>query len=157
ALPRGGEEAFGGELLLQPLERREVVAEPETLDRERAEAELAAALPQLRAAVHVDALAVSELEPQPVELAPRHRDAEAGAVAGVLEREEDALPPLLAPELRHLSFDPHRREPLQPRRDAPVEGGHRVDLPVAVDRGLDPHGRSVVGARRAPQDGPGLR
>ena len=86
------EEALGRELLLQPLERREVVAEPEALDRERAEAEVAARLEELRPPVDVDALAVDEVEPQRVELAARHRDAEAGAVAGILQREEDALP-----------------------------------------------------------------
>ena len=79
-LALGGEEALGRELALQPLERREVVAEPEALERERAQAEVAARLEQLRPPVGVHAVAVDEIESQRVELAARHRDAEAGAV-----------------------------------------------------------------------------
>ena len=50
-----------------------MLADPEALDRERPQPELALLLPQLGAAVDVDALAVRELEPQPVEPAARHR------------------------------------------------------------------------------------
>src|SRR5215210_1887442 len=57
-LALGGEQALASELLLQPLERGEVRTEPEPLDRERAEAEVAALLEQLGTAVDVDALAV---------------------------------------------------------------------------------------------------
>ena len=60
----GGEQALGGELLLQPLERGEVRAEPVALDRERPEVEVAPLLVQLRTAVDVHALAVREPEPQ---------------------------------------------------------------------------------------------
>ena len=49
ALPLGGEQPLVGELPLQPLERREVLAEAEALDRERAQPEVAALLEQLRA------------------------------------------------------------------------------------------------------------
>ena len=48
SLSLGGEEPFLRELLLQALERREVLAEPEALDRKRAEAEVAACLEELR-------------------------------------------------------------------------------------------------------------
>src|SRR5207249_11728163 len=77
------EEALGGELRIQPLEPREMVAEPEALDRQRAQAEVAALLEELRAAVDVHALAVGEVEPQCIEAAARHGHAEAGAVAGI--------------------------------------------------------------------------
>ena len=79
-------------LRLQPLERGEVVAEAEALERERAQPELAARLVQLGPSVGMHAVAVGEIEPQRVELAARHRDAEARAVLRVLEREEDARP-----------------------------------------------------------------
>ena len=65
---------------LQPLERREVLAEPEALDREGAQSEVAAGLEELRAAEDVDALAVREVEPERVELSAGHGHAEAGAV-----------------------------------------------------------------------------
>ena len=73
ALPLGREQPFGRELRLQPLERREVRAEAEALDRERAQAEVAALLEQLGPAEDVHALAVVEVEPQRVELPARHR------------------------------------------------------------------------------------
>ena len=64
ALPLGGEEALGRELRLQPLERDEVRADAEALDRERAQAEVAALLEELGPAEDVHALAVGEVEPQ---------------------------------------------------------------------------------------------
>ena len=64
ALPLGGEEPLGGELRLQPLERGEVRADAEALDRERAHAVVAALLEELGPAEDVDALAVGEVEPQ---------------------------------------------------------------------------------------------
>ena len=72
-LALGGEEPLGGELALQPLERRQVRAEAEALDRERAQPEVAARGEELRPPEDVDALAVGEVEPQRVELAARHR------------------------------------------------------------------------------------
>ena len=104
------EQALGGELRLQPLERREVGAEPVALDREHAQVEVAALLVELRAPVDVDALAVHELEPQPVELPARHLCGEARAALGILEREEHRRPALLAPQLGHLALDPDRRQ-----------------------------------------------
>ena len=74
-----GEQPLGGELRLQPLERGEVGAEPEALDRERPQAEVAPLLPELGPPVDVHALAVPEVEPEPVELPARHRTREAGA------------------------------------------------------------------------------
>ena len=55
-------------------------AEPETLDRQRAQMEVAALLVELGPAVDVHALSVYELEPQRVELAARHLHRETGAV-----------------------------------------------------------------------------
>src|SRR5581483_3006860 len=71
-LPPLVEEALRRQLRLQPLELRQVRAEAVALDRERAEMEVAALLVELRAAVDVHALAVSEPEPQAVELPARH-------------------------------------------------------------------------------------
>jgi hypothetical protein len=133
------EHSFGGELLLQPLERRQVVAEPEALDRERAHAVVALRLEQLGAPEHVRALAVGEVEPQRVEAGARDRHADARAIGRVLEREEDGLPARVAPELRDLSFDPDRGQAAQPVRHAAVERGDRVDLAIAVLKCLDLH------------------
>src|SRR5690242_18696791 len=116
-----------------------MVAEPEALERERAQAELTARLEQLRAAEGVDAVAVGELEPQRVELPACDRDPETGAVLRVLEREEDAGPTVRAPQLGHLALDPDRREPLEPGGDPAVEGSDGVDLAVAVLDRLDLH------------------
>jgi hypothetical protein len=138
-LPARLEQPLRGEPLLQPLECREVVAEPEPLDRERAQAELSLPLPELGPSVDVDALAVLELEPEPVELPARHRDGQAGAVGGILEREEHRLPPRLPPELRHLPLDPDSRQAREPGGDAAVERGDRVDLALAVLDRLDLH------------------
>ena len=139
------EEPFRGERRLQPLERGEMRAEAEALDRQRPQAQVAALLEQLRASEDVNALAVGELELQRVETAARHRDADRGAAVRVLEREEHARPALVAPELGDLALDPHRREPAEPLRDAAVERGDGVDLPVLVRQRLDLHGRSQPG------------
>ena len=69
-----------------------MLAVPEALDRERPQPELALLLPQLGPAVHVHALAVSQVEPEGVELAAGHRRGQAGAAVRILEREEDRLP-----------------------------------------------------------------
>ena len=154
ALALGREQALVGELPLQPLERREVLAEAEALDRERPQAQVAALLEELRAAVDVDALAVGEVEPQPVELPARHRRRQARARLRVLEREEDGLPAGLAAELGDLALDPHRRQPLEPLGDPAVERGDGIDLAIAVDERLDRHGPSLdpgrVGHERTP-------
>ena len=85
ALPLGREETFRRELLLEALERCEVRPEPEPLDRERAQLELAALLVELRAPEDVDALAVLEFEAERVELPTRHRDADRRTVRGILQ------------------------------------------------------------------------
>ncbi len=72
-LALGGEQALVRELALQALERGEVRAEAEALDRERAQPEVALRLEELRPAVDVHALAVGEVEPQGVEARARHR------------------------------------------------------------------------------------
>ena len=77
-----------------------MVAEAEALDRERPQPEVAAGLEELGTPVDVDALAVRRGR-----AAARRTGragivtAEAGAVVRVLEREEDALPAILAAEL----------------------------------------------------------
>ncbi len=114
-------------------------AEPEPLDCEGAKAEISARLVQLGAAEDVHALAVCKVEPEAVELSSRHGDREAGAALRVLEREENGLPALPPAQLGDLAFHPDCRQPAQPARDAAVEGGHRVDLPVAVFERLDLH------------------
>ena len=127
------------QLLLQAFERCQVVAEAEALQRQRAQAELAARLVQLGPPVDVNAVAVGEVEPQRVEAPARHRDAEAGAVGGILEREEDAGPALLPAKLRDLTLDPDGGQAGEPGGDAAVERAHRVDPAVAVVDRLDFH------------------
>ncbi len=58
-------------------------------------------------------------------------------VFGILEREEDVRPGLVAAELGDLALDPDRRQPAEVHRDAAVERGDGEDLAVAVDDGLD--------------------
>ena len=58
-LPVGGEKPLGGELALQPLERREVRAEAEALDRQCAQPEVGARGEEVRPSEDVDALAVA--------------------------------------------------------------------------------------------------
>jgi hypothetical protein len=117
-----------------------MVAQPESLDRERAHAEVALRLEELGPAEHVHALAVRQVEPHGVEASPGNRHPEARAVGRILEREEDGLPARVAPELRHLTFHPDRRQALQPVRDPAVEGGDGIDLPISVLDRLDLHG-----------------
>src|SRR5207247_11076883 len=147
ALPLGRDQPFRSELPLQPLERREVVAEAEALDRERTQAEVGALLEELRAAEDVDALAVGEVEPEGVELAPRHRDREAGALGRILEGEEDGLPVRVTAQLGDLALDPDGRQAREPIAHAAVEGCDRVDLAVAARDRLDLH--AVQDATRA--------
>ena len=79
ALALGCEQPFGRQHALEALDRREMVAEPDALDRRRAEAELALGLVDLGLALDEHALAVAELERELVEPAPRHRRPHAGA------------------------------------------------------------------------------
>ena len=116
-LALGGEEALGRERLLQPLDAGERGAEPERLERERAQLEDAARLVELGPSVDVHLVAVGEVESQRVEGRPRHRDREARAVLEVLEREEDALPAVLAAQLGDLALDPDRRQAGEPGAD----------------------------------------
>ena len=119
-------------------------AEPEPLDREDAKPELPLRGVELRPAVGVDALTVAQVELQRVEGAPRQRRGHAVALGGILEREEDARPAVVAPELRHLAFDPKRGQAGEPVGDAAVESGDRVDLALAVEKRLDLHAGSLV-------------
>src|SRR5262249_14808825 len=133
------EDAFRSELLLQPPERGEVVAQPESLDRERPQTKVAFRLEQLRAAEHMNALAVSEVESQGVEARACDRHAETCAVARIFEREEDGLPARVAAQFGHFAFDPDRRQTAQPVCDAAVERRDGIDLAVAVLDRLDLH------------------
>src|SRR6185295_8273296 len=103
--------SFAYHLQNQPLERGEMVAFAEALERERAQLELALRGEELGPSVDVRAFALLEVEPQRVELAPRDRAREARTVGRILEREEDVRPAGVAPELRDLPLDPHGREP----------------------------------------------
>ena len=85
------------------------------------------------------ALAVVEIQTESVEAAAWHRHGETRAVLGIFEREEHRRPAFVAAELRHLTFDPHRRQPRDPRRDTFVERRDGVDLAVTVFDGLDFH------------------
>ena len=158
ALALGREEALGGELALQPLERGEVRRRGRSARSMSARSRKSPrGLEQLRPSEDVDALAVREVEPERVELPARHRHAEARAVGRVLEREEDALPALLAAQLGDLALDPDRRQPREPVGDAAVERGHGVDRAVAVLDRLDLHAlmlRPRLRPARAPITGP---
>src|SRR5436190_16891816 len=139
-----------------------MVAEAEALDRESTHAEVAACLIEIGPAEHVNAFAVGEVDPQRVETRAQDRHAEARAVCRILQREEDALPARVAPQLGHLAFDPDRRQPREPVCDAAVERADRVDALVAVLNRIDLHPRcpshrcmatileSVFGAAGAP-------
>ena len=72
-----------------------MVAQAEALDRQGAQPEITPRRVQLRAAEHVDALAVCEVEPQGVESASGHRRGNHSPVHGILEREEDGVPAVL--------------------------------------------------------------
>ncbi len=148
-LPLGREQAFLCELRLQPLELGKVGAKAVPLDRERAQMEVAALLVQLRAPEDVDALAVHELEPEGVELAAVHLHGQAGPALGILQREENERPALLAAQLGHLALDPQRREPPEPRGDPLVERADRKDLAAVNDRRVDLHRPIVVAAPSA--------
>ena len=84
---------------------------------------------------------------------PRHRHGQAGAVTR-LEREEDALPTLLSPELRDLALDPDRRQARKPPGDTAIERGDAVDLAVAILLGRDFHPRWAMVDGRSRRDLP---
>ena len=119
-------------------------AEAEALDREHLQAQLALLRPDLGAAVDVDALAVREIQPERVEAPTRQRRFHARIAVEVLQREEDRLPPVLAPQLADLALDPHGRQPAQPVGEASVEGGDGEDLAVAVLDRLDLRHAEIV-------------
>src|SRR6185295_4450374 len=120
-----------------------MISEPESLDRERSHAEVAAGLEELRAPENVDALAVGQVEPECVETAASDRYAETSTVARVLQREEDRLPAWIPAELRDLALDPHRGQPLQPLGDPAVERADGVDLSFPILDRLDLRHRGV--------------
>ena len=143
-LPLGGEQALSGELLLQPLERCEVLAETEALDRECAQPQLAARLVAARDGR------------RRVRARPRGGRDEARRTGGAGISPARTAPPPASFRVKKtlcqrswrrssadLALDPDRRQPLQPRGDTAVEGGHRVDLPIAVVDRLDLHAPSV--------------
>jgi hypothetical protein len=136
-LALGCEEAFGGEGALQAFQRGHVLAEPEALDRRRAKAELAPRFVDRRPAEDVHALAVVQVEGEPVVPATVERGGQAGAGARILEREEDARPARVAAQLRQLAFDPDLGQTRDVAGDAAVERRDRVDLAVPVHEGLD--------------------
>src|SRR5207237_2233939 len=92
ALPLRREQTLVCQLPLQPLERREVVAETERLEREGAQAEITASLVEIGTSEHVHAVPVRQVESQRVEARALDGHAEARAVGRILEREEHRLP-----------------------------------------------------------------
>ena len=142
-LSLGGEEALGRESAFEELERDEVLAEPEPLDRRQPERELSPRLPDLRATLRVHGLALLEPELEAVEGAPLHGRLERRSGGGITEREEDRRPGLVPTQLGHLALHPDRRDASDVPGHAAVEGGDRVDLAVTVEDRLDLHRRSV--------------
>ena len=139
ALALGREQPFVGQGALEALDRGEVVAEADPLDRDGAEAQLAARFVDLGLALDEHALAVAEPERESVEAAPWHRRAQAGATRRVLECEEDERPRVVAAQLRDLTLDPQHGQPTEVDPDPLVERGDAEDLAVAVERCFDLH------------------
>ena len=123
-----------------------MIADPEALDRQRAETEITAGLVELRATEDVHPIAVDEIEPQRVEARAQDRDTEAGAVGRILEREEHGLPALVPAQLGDLALDPHSREPGEPVSDAAIERRNGVDLLLSVLDCLDLHAADDSGS-----------
>src|SRR4029079_5848407 len=73
-LPLRREEALGGELPLQVLEREEVASDTEPLDRRRTEGEDSLLLEELRAAGDMDGLPLVEVEVETLVRAARNGD-----------------------------------------------------------------------------------
>ena len=116
-------------------------AEPEALDRERPEAQLAPLLVELRPGRRRARARRRAGRGRARRIARAASGPRARAVLRVLQREEHGRPALLAPELRDLALDPQRREAVQPRRDARIEGPDAVDLASVDLRCLDFHCR----------------
>ena len=116
------EQSLGCEHPLQALDRREVVSEPDPLDRARAEAQLAPRLVQLCLPLDEHPLTIRQSEVEPVEAGPLDRGVERGAAVGIFEREEDERPRLVPAKLRELTLDPDRGEPAEDDPDPLVEG-----------------------------------
>src|SRR3979490_865455 len=105
---------------------------------------------ELGTAVDMHALAVLKVEPQPVELAARHLHRETRAVLRIFEREKHRSPALLPAQLRHLAFDPNRRQPLDVPRAALLERADRLDLAPLDFCRLDLPGRRLAPCKRHP-------
>src|SRR5262249_21748356 len=125
ALAFSGEEPLAREGLLEPLERRQMLAEPEALERRCSKRELATAFEELGVTLDVQLLSVDEIEPERIEPLARDRRGKRGAGQRVLEGEEDGTPGVIAPELAELALDPDLRELLQPQADAAIEARDR--------------------------------
>ncbi len=136
-LPLRREQALGGELALELLEREQVRAEPDPLDRRRPESELRLLLVDLRATGDVDGLAFGEVELEAVVRAPRDRDVERRAGLRILQRQEDVGPGVVAAELGDLPLHPQGGQPAEVHPDAAVERRDGEDLAVAVHEVLD--------------------
>ena len=117
------EEALGRELLLQPLERRQVRAEPVALDRQRAQVEVAALLVEARRGRRRGRARRRPGRAGARRTGPRGIcTARQAPFSGSLSVKNTDRPALLAAQLGHLALDPDRRQPLEPGRDALVEG-----------------------------------
>src|SRR5581483_871518 len=114
-----------------------------------AHAVVAPLLEELGTAEDVHPLAVREIEPECVEAPALHRDADACAVAWILEGEVDGGPTVMALQLGDLALHPERRQLAQPLRDAAVEARDGVDRAIVVRERCDlRHGCQRTGTRR---------
>ena len=136
-LPLRCEEALGGELPLQLLERDEVTSDTEPLDRRRPEGEHRLLLEELCATRDVDGLPLVEVELETLVGATRDRDGQRRSRPRVLQREEDVGPRRIAAELGDLALDPEVRKPSEVNPDAAVERRHGEHLAFAVEEVLD--------------------
>src|SRR5262249_31708340 len=125
AFPFGGEETLARQRPLEAFQSRQMVAEPEPLERRRPKAQLSTPLVELRTALHMHLFAVREVELERVETLAPDRRGERGAGEGVLEREEDRAPRVVPPQLAQLALDPDLGQPAKPHADAAVERADR--------------------------------
>jgi hypothetical protein len=139
-----GEEAFGGELPLQLLERLQVAAETEPFDRRRPEREFCLLLEDLGPTRDVDGLALVEVQLEALVDPACDGHGKGGCGLRVLQGEEYVRPRRVAPQLGDLALHPDVREPSEVHPDSAVEGRHGEDLAIAVDEVLDLRHRPSV-------------
>ena len=104
----GGEEPLRRQHPLEALDCGEMIAQADSLDRARAEAQIALGLVDLGPPLDEHPLAVQQLELEGVESAALHGRPQARSARGIPEGEEHERPGVVPAQLGHLSLDPQR-------------------------------------------------